>query len=99
MARTSCVREFNAMTVGSFRTMPRPRVYTRVLAVPRSMARSLARLAAFGFGRGVFGAGRGGARFDPDVHRDGRDRTYRLRLAGPRSVPVAVGRQRAQAAA
>src|SRR5436309_1534846 len=31
------------MTVGSLRTMPRPRAYTRVLAVPRSMARSLAR--------------------------------------------------------
>src|SRR5438132_1051199 len=34
---------FNAMTVGSFKTMPCPRVYTSVLAVPRSMARSLAR--------------------------------------------------------
>src|SRR5438067_604885 len=31
------------MTVGSLRTMPRPLAYTRVFAVPRSMARSLAR--------------------------------------------------------
>src|SRR5579863_10248515 len=44
MARTSWVREFRAMTVGSLSTMPRPREYTSVLAVPRSMARSLARL-------------------------------------------------------
>src|SRR5579859_512590 len=44
IARTSWVRELRAMTVGSLRTMPRPRVYTRVLAVPRSIARSLATL-------------------------------------------------------
>src|SRR5437764_1322642 len=31
-----------AITVGSLRTMPRPLAYTSVLAVPRSMARSLA---------------------------------------------------------
>src|SRR6476620_4735267 len=31
------------MTVGSLRMMPCPRAYTSVLAVPRSMARSLAR--------------------------------------------------------
>src|SRR5438128_2194837 len=43
MASTSCVRLFSAITVGSLRTIPRPRAYTRVLAVPRSMARSLAR--------------------------------------------------------
>src|SRR5437899_7977373 len=43
MASTSCVRLLSAITVGSLRTMPRPRAYTRVLAVPRSMARSLAR--------------------------------------------------------
>src|SRR5207237_9833347 len=42
MASTSWVCEFKAITVGSLSTMPRPRVYTRVLAVPRSMARSLA---------------------------------------------------------
>src|SRR5260221_9247353 len=33
------------MTVGSLRMMPCPRAYTSVLAVPRSMARSLARAA------------------------------------------------------
>src|ERR1019366_10214837 len=31
---------FTATTDGSFRMMPRPRTYTRVLAVPRSMAMS-----------------------------------------------------------
>src|SRR5205807_1078890 len=43
MASTSWVLELRAMTVGSFITMPRPRLMTRVFAVPRSMARSLAR--------------------------------------------------------
>src|SRR5215469_11249137 len=43
MASTSWVLVFKAMTVGSFITMPRPRAATRVFAVPRSMARSLAR--------------------------------------------------------
>jgi hypothetical protein len=43
MASTSWVLELRAMTVGSFITMPRPRVMTRVFAVPRSMAMSLAR--------------------------------------------------------
>src|SRR5690349_10903776 len=33
---------FSAMTDGSLSTMPRPRAYTSVFAVPRSMARSLA---------------------------------------------------------
>src|SRR4051812_27539647 len=42
MARTSPVLMFSAMTDGSLSTIPRPRAYTRVLAVPRSMARSLA---------------------------------------------------------
>src|SRR5437773_1915714 len=42
MASTSWVWLFRAMTVGSLRTMPRPLAYTSVLAVPRSMARSLA---------------------------------------------------------
>src|SRR4051794_41590384 len=42
MASTSLVFSLRAMTVGSFSTMPRPRAYTSVLAVPRSMARSLA---------------------------------------------------------
>src|SRR3954466_12058242 len=40
MASTSWVRLFSAMTVGSKRMIPRPRAYTRVFAVPRSMARS-----------------------------------------------------------
>src|SRR5262245_24419345 len=40
MASTSWVRLFRAMTVGSKRMIPRPRAYTRVFAVPRSMARS-----------------------------------------------------------
>ena len=31
---------FTATTLGSFRTMPRPRTYTRVLAVPKSTAMS-----------------------------------------------------------
>src|SRR5438067_1422613 len=43
MASTSWVFSFRAITVGSLRTIPRPFVYTSVLAVPRSMARSLAR--------------------------------------------------------
>src|SRR5437764_8280621 len=38
------------MTVGSLRTMPAPLAYTRVLAVPRSMARSLARARTSGGG-------------------------------------------------
>jgi hypothetical protein len=37
------VRLLSAITEGSFRTMPSPRAYTRVLAVPRSIARSRAR--------------------------------------------------------
>src|SRR5262245_38317450 len=40
MASTSWVRLFRAMTVGSKRMIPRPRAYTSVFAVPRSMARS-----------------------------------------------------------
>ncbi len=40
MARTSRERLLSATTVGSFNTMPRPRSNTKVLAVPRSMARS-----------------------------------------------------------
>src|SRR5438270_12845617 len=43
MARTSWVWLLRAMTVGSLRTIPRPLAYTRVFAVPKSMARSLAR--------------------------------------------------------
>src|SRR3954463_8433460 len=43
MARTSWVWLLRAMTVGSLRTIPRPLAYTSVFAVPRSMARSLAR--------------------------------------------------------
>src|SRR3982074_2218371 len=42
MASTSWVCEFKAMTVGSLSTIPRPRVYTRGLAVPRSLAGALA---------------------------------------------------------
>ena len=41
IARTSPVREFMAMTVGSLNTMPSPSRNTNVFAVPRSMARSL----------------------------------------------------------
>src|ERR1700730_18388908 len=44
MARTSWVRSLRALTVGSLSTIPSPLAYTRVLAVPRSMARSLARV-------------------------------------------------------
>src|SRR5262245_23193257 len=40
MASTSWVRLLRAMTVGSKRMIPRPRAYTSVFAVPRSMARS-----------------------------------------------------------
>src|SRR5579859_5395880 len=40
-ASTSLVFLFNATMEGSFTTMPLPRAYTSVLAVPRSMARSL----------------------------------------------------------
>src|SRR5581483_11078702 len=43
MASTSWVWLLRAMTVGSLSTIPRPLAYTSVLAVPRSMARSLAR--------------------------------------------------------
>src|SRR5438874_6157500 len=43
MASTSWVWLLRAITVGSLSTMPRPLAYTSVLAVPRSMARSLAR--------------------------------------------------------
>src|SRR5438105_8348237 len=43
MARTSWVWLFKAITVGSLSTIPRLFAYTSVLAVPRSMARSLAR--------------------------------------------------------
>src|SRR3954463_9688783 len=43
MARTSWVWLLRAMTVGSLRTIPRPLAYTSVFAVPKSMARSLAR--------------------------------------------------------
>src|SRR5205085_62196 len=46
MASTSRVCSLRAITVGSLRTIPLPLAYTRVLAVPRSMARSLARAAA-----------------------------------------------------
>src|SRR5205085_10105267 len=42
MASTSWVWLLRAMTVGSLRTIPRLLAYTSVLAVPRSMARSLA---------------------------------------------------------
>src|SRR5438105_3774292 len=42
MASTSWVWLLRAMTVGALRTIPRPLAYTSVLAVPRSMARSLA---------------------------------------------------------
>src|SRR5438874_11993964 len=42
MANTSWVWLLRAMTVGSLSTMPRLLAYTSVLAVPRSMARSLA---------------------------------------------------------
>src|SRR5438105_8722657 len=42
IASTSWVWLLRAMTVGSLSTMPRPLAYTSVLAVPRSMARSLA---------------------------------------------------------
>ena len=37
-AWTSPLRESTATTLGSDSTMPRPRTYTRVLAVPRSTA-------------------------------------------------------------
>src|SRR4051812_14940162 len=43
IASTSCVWLLRAMTVGSLRTIPRPLAYTSVFAVPKSMARSLAR--------------------------------------------------------
>src|SRR5438045_5115236 len=43
MASTSWVWLLRAITVGSLSTMPRPLAYTSVLAVPRSMSRSLAR--------------------------------------------------------
>src|SRR5947209_2264525 len=43
MARTSWVWLLRAMTVGSLRTIPRPLAYTSVFAVPKSIARSLAR--------------------------------------------------------
>src|SRR4051812_5378817 len=43
MASTSWVWLLRAMTVGSLRTIPRPLAYTSVFAVPKSMARSLAR--------------------------------------------------------
>ena len=39
-ARMSPFRVFTATTDGSFSTMPRPRTYTSVFAVPRSMAMS-----------------------------------------------------------
>src|SRR5688572_27187671 len=48
------------MTEGSFKTMPSPRAYTNVLAVPRSIARSRARTGPLGcgpLGRGPFGPG------------------------------------------
>ena len=38
---TPCASFWTATTEGSLRTMPRPRWYTTVLAVPRSIARSL----------------------------------------------------------
>src|SRR6185503_2222703 len=40
-ASTSLVTLFIATIEGSFTTIPRPLAYTRVFAVPRSMARSL----------------------------------------------------------
>src|SRR5437762_9592172 len=43
MASTSWVWLLRAMTVGSLRTIPRPLAYTSVFAVPKSIARSLAR--------------------------------------------------------
>src|SRR3954469_18248013 len=46
IASTSCDRLFSAITVGSLRMIPWPREYTSVFAVPRSIARSLARPAA-----------------------------------------------------
>src|SRR6478752_3852124 len=51
MASTSWVRLLSAMTEGSFRTMPSPRAYTNVLAVPRSIARSRARTGPLALGR------------------------------------------------
>ena len=42
VANTSLVRRFLAITVGSFMMMPSPCLYTRVFAVPRSIARSRA---------------------------------------------------------
>lgn len=42
IANTSLVRLLMAITEGSLRTIPSPRAYTKVLAVPRSMARSRA---------------------------------------------------------
>src|SRR5680860_69620 len=42
IASTSWVRVLSAITVGSLTMMPWPRAYTRVFAVPRSIARSLA---------------------------------------------------------
>ena len=44
IARTSPDRLLSAITEGSFKTMPSPRAYTSVLAVPRSIARSRARV-------------------------------------------------------
>src|SRR3954452_15316554 len=43
MARSECVWLLGAMTVGPLRTIPRPLAYTSVFAVPKSIARSLAR--------------------------------------------------------
>ena len=40
-ASTSLVTRFTAMMDGSFTMMPLPAAYTSVLAVPKSMARSL----------------------------------------------------------
>src|SRR2546421_11536560 len=75
MASTSWVWLLRAITVGSLSTMPRPLAYTRVFAVPRSMARSLARPALLARGasrrpavRAAVEAGGGGQR--PELARE-----------------------------
>src|SRR5207302_6903522 len=53
MASTSWVWLLRAMTVGSLSTIPRPLAYTSVFAVPKSMARSLARPALLAWRRSL----------------------------------------------
>src|SRR5205085_6253567 len=79
MASTSCVRLFSAITLGSLSTMPTPFAYTRVFAVPRSIARSLARTPVL---RGPVAIG--GERLELALERvDTRVDARRLALAQP----------------